>query len=285
LASSFMRRQDMPKAPRRANLKSPGSCIFCGRPGLTDEHIFSDWLRELFPRTAHDRKRQADILLDSEHKRWSIPLPRLSQGHIGSKKLHVTCERCNTGWISIIDNAPKIPLTRLINGEIFSLDRIAQHQVATWITKLVIISEYLYPDNRAVSDAEKCWFWGWRMPFHKWKIWIAHYHGLQWRELYTFHHMLRFDLDSPKRVTEASRNFHSTTIGMGNLLIHVMGTSADFLSFDLDNDAVSDLARIWPIRQTNISWPAGWPPIGDREADNIAHTLSRIGDHPDAHLR
>ena len=72
---------------------------------------------------------------------------------------------------------------------------------------------------------------------------------------------------------------------MGNLLIHVMGTYADNLSFDLEDDAISDFVRISPPLYPKISWPRSWLPLDDRGADHIANTLSRFGGYPDGWLR
>jgi hypothetical protein len=63
---------------------------------------------------------------------------------------------------------------------------------------------------------------------------------------------------------------------MGNLLIHVLGTSVDGLTFELNDDSSSDLVGIWPIRQTEILWPKARPALDDRGADYVANSLSRI---------
>jgi len=264
--------------------KPPGLCIFCGKGGLSKEHLFADWLRELFPRTPHDTRTQGETWFEASAGQWTSPLRRSFQGHTGSKKLRVVCTKCNNNWVSGIDDAVRNALVPLILGHAIVLDDTLQHKLATWITKVTIVAEYINPNNRAVSKEERLWFWGNRKPIGNWRIWITNYSGISWRWLHVYHHMIRFDSAAPKEVSSGSRNTHSTTIGMGNLLFHIMGTSVQDLTFELNDDEVSNLIRIWPIKQSQIRWPARGA-IDDRGADYIANTLSRIAGHPDASLR
>src|SRR5947208_778698 len=52
---------DMPNRPRRANLKPPGKCIFCGGRGLTKEHMWADWLRPYIPREMQEHRSASSI--------------------------------------------------------------------------------------------------------------------------------------------------------------------------------------------------------------------------------
>jgi hypothetical protein len=265
--------------------KPPGLCIFCGKGHLSKEHVFADWLRALYPRTPHDRRIEGETWLEEPSRSWTGPLCRSLQGHTGSKKVRVVCKTCNNTWMSAIDEATKPILTPLISGHPVTLDEISQRKLATWITKVVIVSEYMYPKNRAISKEETLWFYQSRSPFDNWKICIANYSGINWSGLYVYHNMIRFDLSPAIEVSLLSRNTHSTTIGMGNLFIHVMGTSVKDLTFQLDNNSISDLVGIWPITRTAITWPLARMRLDDRGADFIANTLNRIAGHPSGRLR
>jgi hypothetical protein len=140
--------------------KPPGLCIFCGKGGLSKEHLFADWLRELFPRTPHDTRTQGETWFEASAGQWTSPLRRSFQGHTGSKKLRVVCTKCNNNWVSGIDDAVRNALVPLILGHAIVLDDTLQHKLATWITKVTIVAEYINPNNRAVSKEERLWFWG-----------------------------------------------------------------------------------------------------------------------------
>jgi hypothetical protein len=83
-----------------------GSCIFCQQQPptvkISKEHIFGDWLREMFPRDAGTTHTHGII-------KWPFPGSQLAKpsiqtrirpGHSGSKKVRAVCETCNSGWMS-----------------------------------------------------------------------------------------------------------------------------------------------------------------------------------------
>jgi hypothetical protein len=37
-------------------MKQSRTCVFCGGAGLTKEHLFANWLTELFPRVEKDKR-------------------------------------------------------------------------------------------------------------------------------------------------------------------------------------------------------------------------------------
>jgi hypothetical protein len=261
-------------------LKPPALCIFCGRGGLSKEHIFPDWMRQLFRRTPYDTHTEGEFVWvpnpRSDNQMWTLPARRLVRGHTGSRKVRVVCKKCNNEWMADIDEAAK---PHLICDRSAGIDRSQQQTLATFLTKIVMTSEYAKPRDRAVPREQREQFYLNPIPLPRWHMWIGRYHGLLWSELMMFHHMVRL-LDSSEKPTGGSRNTHSTVIGMGSLLALVIGTSRKDLTFELRDNDGSALVRIWPIRSDTIRWPPV-NVIGDAEADVIANTLSRISGLPD----
>jgi hypothetical protein len=161
-----------------------------------------------------------------------------------------------------------------------TINRNQQQILATFLTKIVITSEYSRPRDRAVPKEEREQFFQNKKPLPFWHTWIGRYNGSSWRELMIFHHMVKL-LPPADKPTGGPRNTHATVIGMGSLIVLVMGTSLNELTFELGDNDESALVRLWPIRNDTIRWP---PPnvIGDAGADVIASTLSRIAGLPDA---
>jgi hypothetical protein len=264
--------------------KPPGLCIFCGRGGLSKEHVFPDWMRQLFPPRPNDTHTEGEFWWvpnpRSNNEMWTLPARRLVQGPTRSRKVRVLCKRCNNEWVAAIDEAAKAILVPLACDQMALLDRGQQQALATFLTKTVITSEYMRPRDRAVPKEQREWFFLNRSPLPRWYIWIGRYNGSLWKELMIFHHMVRL-LDPAEKPTGGPRNTHSTTIGMGYLLALVIGTSLNELTFELSDDDRSGLVRLWPIRDETIRWPARGI-LNDAAAGQIANTLSKVAGLPDA---
>jgi hypothetical protein len=93
----------------RYNTRVPKECAFCPSTAkLSAEHIFSDWMNDLFPGTK--RFSSADTETKSM-RNWTGPDLDL--------KLKVVCESCNNTWMSGIEHAHAKPcLTDLITGKV-----------------------------------------------------------------------------------------------------------------------------------------------------------------------
>jgi hypothetical protein len=82
-------------------------CMFCDEPGkISGEHIFSDWMNNLFPREWEAKRTDRD-----QHTTlWSPPELNF--------KANVVCETCNSGWMSALEGEHAKPvMAPLIVGE------------------------------------------------------------------------------------------------------------------------------------------------------------------------
>src|SRR5690348_7049721 len=131
--------------PKRRNLKQPGKCIFCGRTGLSKEHVLSKWLRRLM--ISHAVGGHLVVPIGVGHG-TSLPLvqkPQLKQGSIFSKQVRVVCRiHCNNGWMDKLERTAKLPLLPLVSGHNHNIDRISQTILARWFAKTTMTAEYIY---------------------------------------------------------------------------------------------------------------------------------------------
>lgn len=129
--------------PRRANLKPPGKCIFCGGHGLTKEHMWADWLRAYIPRAATEHHTQSKVVYlekdeTSLHRRTGDP---------HSRRIRCVCLSCNNGWMSELQEDAKPFLVPMLKGERITLHRRAQTILASWIGMTVIVAEHVDQEN------------------------------------------------------------------------------------------------------------------------------------------
>jgi hypothetical protein len=257
----------MAKRPKRQNLKPPGKCIFCGGGGVTKEHLFADWLREIFPRTAKDTHTLGTI------ESWT-PRPRLvqriKQGHAGSRKIRKVCGSCNSGWIGIIDDAARKAVVPLIRGQAAVVDSGNQRALATWFSKIAMVGDSMRPDRSVVLQADRDWIRANSSPPLLWEVWVGSYEGIDWRDLGIFQLGGRLDLSSVTGPDKLAGYVETTTMGMGKLIGLVIGNEHPAIEINIGNAAYL-LRRIWPT-DSAFNWPL---PIvlSDDEARSVAYIL------------
>lgn len=249
-------------------------CIFCLTPSTTKEHLFAQWLREAFPRTARDT-RTIGLTRWGQDKRgkvYSMPTRAIRQGHSGTTTVPFVCAGCNSGWMSRMETRARPILRPLIYGLPHSISTFDLKVLSGWIGKTVMVGEYLHPNHIAIPDSERLRMYAeFELP-PTWSIWIADYQGSKWRNLAMFHHMGRVD---PDPTGSLHPDTHFTSIGMGRLFIQAAATSSSTTIVN-ENDA---MRQIWPLPKTNLSWPPARF-IDDGEADFIADSFSRAMNLP-----
>jgi hypothetical protein len=232
-----------------------GKCIFCnGASGtrLSKEHIFPDWLRQLFPRSpadSHTHGRTSWVGLEPFTVRTK------KQGQAGSRRVKVVCQKCNNEWLSALEKRTQPLLMMLIEGTPFALDADSQRLLATWAAKTIMAAEFIHPEKVAVPAEDRASLMrNLAPPERGWWIWMAGSQGTEW--LTGLNHfsarinVTPVDLETPDVV-----NLQSTTIGIGQLVIYAISTSVPGHDFALSDPNRSDLKPIWPQPTAAITWP------------------------------
>ncbi len=243
--------------PRRANLRPPGKCIFCDRPGLTREHMWADWLRNYIQRTMQEHV-VGDVTIFPTQQEETV---KRRTGDPHSRRIKCVCRPCNNEWMSQLQEDTKRFLLPMLAGHETVLRKIGQTTLASWITMMVMVSEYIDLDKIAVSAADRRWFYLNRRPPSHWRIWIGR-HGREKYPLFV-HNVLscateeKFERSSSNSAAEL--NTQTSTICLGeHLLIHVMSspTARSIIRrWKLPSGMEGALNQIWPIRNSAVAWP------------------------------
>jgi hypothetical protein len=129
----------------------PRACIFCGASAGSAEHLFPNWLNGVLPPpptgTADYERRQAS---DSgvETRSWSI-------ARAASETTNWVCHRCNTGWMSRLEERAKVHLVAAISGRFCRWKAGAQLDLATWATKTAMVLEATTSGSDHFSTADR----------------------------------------------------------------------------------------------------------------------------------
>jgi hypothetical protein len=228
-------------------VKPPGRCIFCTGFRLTKEHLFADWLRELFPRSASDTHTMGE----AEGEPWRI-IRR--QGHSGSKKIRAVCDTCNNGWISGIDDAAKHAATSLILGEARVVTPDMQRTLSSWFAKIAAVADSRDRRRSKVTQRQRTWLMEHHEPPEEWEIWIASYGGADYRDLALFQNGGHLDFSPVSGPSKKLAGYAQTTfLGLGRLAVLVI--AHDFRAVDFSVGTYAQIGRrIWPVG-AEFGWP------------------------------
>jgi hypothetical protein len=118
--------------------KAPKLCIFCGKPGVTKEHVWPDWLLKYIPK---DGVNHAS-LSETHHRTHVEREVRKHAGAPYSGTLRIVCGSCNNGWMSVLQNDAKPILLPLVLGEERTLFRKHQALLAAWMAMFAMVTEF-----------------------------------------------------------------------------------------------------------------------------------------------
>jgi hypothetical protein len=258
---------------------------FCGRVGLSKEHVWPEWTHKFLSRDAEPINVRANYAVDVNAPIASLEERRLKQGEVKTLQVRVVCrEHCNGGWMSRLEEEAVPILTPLIKGEGIHLGAQEQRTLAAWITKTAMIFEFADHKRVSSSPEHRRFLMQSGEPPTGWKIWIAKYRGEDWKtKAFRSSTALKIDgLDVHviDRKLHPPMNTQAITFGVGQLLVQVISTTVPFLFFDVDSKFEPYTPQIWPFKSA-FSWPLNHV-LNDADALILTNGLIRmIRNNPD----
>ena len=168
---------DMARFPNKTQ-QPQGKCIFCNGKGLSKEHIWSDWLKEIIPRNSAHGNSWAGAWIDpkfQEFKWTKLPREESRQGPVISRKVRNVCKACNNGWISEVVNRAKPILKRLATGQALHLMDDDRSKLIAWLALSTIMQEFANPGTHVIQATDRQFLMENKSPPQQWSIWIGHY--------------------------------------------------------------------------------------------------------------
>lgn len=261
-----------------SRLRSQGRCILCDGTGLSKEHIWSDWLKGVMPRSNEHGDYWGSMHRDScsPDVAWTRP-PQSSarQGSVFQRKVRNVCKRCNNEWMSRVVDRAKPYATQMILGTTLQLNREAQTDLAAWIGITTVIQEFAKRCGvRRIPPEDRTVLMNTEAPPLSWSIWVARYSGEWWAPMGHYHIPLSYSKpptdDEPNPL---SGELQLTTFTLAELLVHVFtSTQAEMVeayrSYIGSASNPWKLQRLWPIVEDKWSWPPSVP-FRDEEVDSL----------------
>jgi hypothetical protein len=233
-----------------------GKCVFCGGNGkMSDEHVWSDWLQKIIPKSEFRfeshygiRTNDGTILPDKVFKR--------RQGAVHSKKARCVCRKCNNGWMSNIVNAAKPFATKLALGEQITVEPDAQAKLSSWLALWAVAANHIAKTRHKIPRNDIDYIYVNRTPPPHWYIDVGLYREPRIPVLF-----IEFNDSTSARVIENA----SSGRRVDSFVVHSMTTIIGHLYVTLycANPASHPLARIIPpnIHRPHLvpMWPVWYP--------------------------
>lgn len=135
------------------------TCIFCGGRAGSAEHIFPNWINQIFPVSVVGQPEAVlgTLARDREptERRWKAT-------GVATQTTKEVCHECNTGWMSRLETKAKPLLVPMMTGRPTALTLDEQITVATWVTKTAMIAELVHghefnfsPEERGIMMTEQ----------------------------------------------------------------------------------------------------------------------------------
>ena len=275
----------MDKFPKKKTPKVPGTCIFCGSSGLSHEHIWANWLRDYIPRdlasTIHTGQVAGTILHGNTRIPYNSTKTTEASGDPHSQRLRKVCKRCNSGWMSILQNRVKPILTPHLAGHWPDKCDSDQKILAAWATMFTMVVEFKHIPTVTVNQKQRQDFSLIQIPPENWHVWCGHYEGKFWKESKCFSHFglvpsafAAYPKDIPSVIRMPNQfNAQSTAITIGNLFLMTFSWVNDAVrNFDpLRFEIAHGLRTVWPVRNPVVVAPTVI--LDDFVADHVSRSF------------
>lgn len=241
--------------------------MFCGRADqrLTKEHVFADWISELFGREPGSTYEL--MAPDGGVTTFSQTLFQ--------HRIRAVCASCNHGWMSELEATVKPFLGRMIlNGAETALPPEQQKSLATWAVKTQLVMDRLHPNYRVVPDSEAAAFYAAQEPLPTHFVLTAQRTGYMDetnKELIASAVSqsatalnVRDEIvgevarDIPEWRNEG-KNVYFTTFAVGRAVFQVFGHNLPVKIEFFDIDDLPFVSRIWRTQDRTVIWPPAAP--------------------------
>jgi len=232
--------------------------VFCGDDTvpLTKEHIFADWIADLYGRMPTGISQVVDH--EGNAKTWSK--------NAFQDTVRIVCqERCNGGWMSNLEQRTKPILGPIITkGWTTPLSPASQATIAFWAVKTALVLDHFYQAVRVVPDSEYPALYAAQQPLRSHMVWIARRNSPGDNLASSLKQQvgeIQIPADNPQLEAQVRADIASgkvmyrITFSVGYLVLQVFGQNLTGGVNITEGTGNVDIAhRIWPS-QGQITWP------------------------------
>jgi hypothetical protein len=234
------------------------ACVFCGDAsrGLTDEHVFSDWITDVFGVRGAPGMNAMGTPGTEDVLHWRGPPMQAV--------VKVLCAKCNNEWLGArIEPRAKRLLTPMIRGESQLIRSRVQRLLAFWAVKTAFMGDHLQPKNRVVPDSQYRDLRKTEQPSPSHIVWLTHRPaptgGLDSPLAEYLKEPVRYlvtdNPDEMRKWVGGDHGYYHIEFAIGCVVFQVFGHTVP-TPITIEAQPGFPGICIWPIR-ASFTWPSG----------------------------
>lgn len=223
--------------------KRERECAFCPHSAkLSGEHIWSEWMRELFP--------------NSKIKFTSLSEDREIVRQWTSRDIDMTarvvCEKCNNEWMSSLESSHAKPAMAdlIVGNKVLIISEMQARGIAVFAFKTAVVAEHMKRDRRPFYSRQV------RHEFARslnippnTQMWMAGFLRMASGHIHSCYHDGK--IDSKNRI-----ELHVCTYTVGHLTFQVVSARCTIPLMFRPMPGFDHLAApFWPLMPVPIRWP------------------------------
>jgi hypothetical protein len=246
---------------------APRPCLFCDANANSPEHMWSDWMRPYFPRTAHDKSIETHWRVTPGETREGSR--RILHGHSTTRKLKTVCAPCNNGWMSRLEMAAKPILEPMMRGEPVALAEAQQRILTQWLTLKMMVWEQTDPRARLFKRTETLAFARDRSLPEALRIWLFRTRIPHFARVTRSFTAL---VEAGQVVGPEAANVQTVLFGAGQFVAFILHTRLPQVEIAKHRQVFA--RPLWPIWRPVLKWPPARV-LDAAQIDYLGDTLNR----------
>lgn len=245
--------------------------MFCGGTPLSREHVYPQWLSNVLPEQLSYRGQSTEVVhfVDNEDGEQPLSTREVHQ-RFTDAVVKRACKTCNSGWMNDLETGSRRVLTKMMRGERCEIDFEDAKRLAAWTAKTCLMAQYTHPESVATPASYYEWLFLTKEPPPNMQIWAFPSAAQDWG-VQMEHRGLLFKTSDRTQLSDPC-NTHSTTIGLGQVVMFILGTTISNLFSEAFTTMLPDNGiQLWPQPSRFI-----WDPkefLGDEDVWLLADLL------------